>query len=122
MYWYNEGIIIEHEDRELENVRVLWHGQVGKSGDQLPHWRLEWSQVEAESSYPDDGLTLPTHGDFTSPNYPENYPNGLHLQKAIIVDEGYVVSISVKDFSMDHSSNHCTDYLEIKDGDGTLLG
>ena len=44
MYWYNEGIVIEHEDRELENVRVLWHGQVGKSGDQLPHWRLEWSQ------------------------------------------------------------------------------
>ena len=44
MYWYNEGIVIDHEDRELDNVRVLWHGQVGKSGDQLPHWRLEWSQ------------------------------------------------------------------------------
>ena len=87
-------------------------------------WRLEWSQVEAESSYPGDGLTLPMHGVITSPNYPENYPNGLHLQKAIIVDEGYVVSISVTDFSMDHSSisNSCTDYLEIKDGDGTLLG
>ena len=85
-------------------------------------WRVEWSQVEAESSYLDDGLSLPKQGYFTSPNYPNSYPNGLHLQKAIIVDEGYVVSISVKDFSMDHSSNHCTDYLEIKDGDGTLLG
>ena len=85
-------------------------------------WGLEWSQVEAESSYPDDGPSLPTQGDITSPNYPDNYPNGLHLQKTIIVDEGYLVHIRVTDFHMDSSSASCTDYLEIKDGDGTTLG
>ena len=84
-------------------------------------WRLEWSQVEAESSIPNEPTSLPTHGVITSPNYPEDYPNGLDFQKTIVVDKGYVVSISITDLGLDHSNEYCTDYLEIKDGDGTLL-
>ena len=83
------------------------HGETWCNGDCV------WIDHQCES--------VPKRSIITSPNYPDNYPNGLHIQKAITVDEGYVVRISLKDLSLDHSSAYVTDYLEIKDGDGTLL-
>ena len=56
----------------------------------------------------------------TSPNFPANYPNDLHERKTIEVAKGSVVNIHFTDFEVE--SKDQVDYLQITDGDGTLLG
>ena len=55
-----------------------------------------------------------------SPNFPRNYPNDLHERKTIKVAKGNVINIHFTDFNLESPDE--VDYLEITDGDGTLLG
>merc|ERR1712233_241784 len=64
--------------------------------------------------------SLPTSGEMTSPNFPSNYPNDLHERKTIEVAKGNVINIHFTDYELESPDQ--VDYLEITDGDGTLLG
>jgi len=64
--------------------------------------------------------SLPTSGEMTSPNFPSSYPNDLHERKTIEVAKGNVINIHFTDFELESPDQ--VDYLEITDGDGTLLG
>ena len=55
-----------------------------------------------------------------SPNFPSHYPNDLHERKTIEVAKGNVINIHFTDFNLESPDE--VDYLEITDGDGTLLG
>ena len=54
-----------------------------------------------------------------SPNFPRNYLNDLHESKTIEVAKGNVFNIHFTDFQLE---SEAVDYVEITDGDGTLLG
>ena len=69
---------------------------------------------------PGEPESLPRSGEMTSPNFPANYPNDLHERKTIEVAKGSVVNIHFTDFEVE--SKDQVDYLQITDGDGTLLG
>ena len=69
---------------------------------------------------PEEPESLPTSGEMTSPNFPSNYPNDLHERKTIEVAKGNVIHIHFTDYELEIP--HHVDYLEITDGDGTLLG
>ena len=69
---------------------------------------------------PEEPESLPTSGEMTSPNFPANYPNNLHERKTIEVAKGNVINIHFTDFEVERTDP--VDYLEITDGDGTLLG
>ena len=69
---------------------------------------------------PGEPESLPTSGEMTSPNFPANYPNDLHERKTIEVAKGNVINIHFTDFNLESPDE--VDYLEITDGDGTLLG
>ena len=56
----------------------------------------------------------------TSPNFPADYPNDLHERKTIEVAKGSVINIHFLDYELESPDQ--VDYLEITDGDGTLLG
>ena len=51
---------------------------------------------------------------------PANYPNDLHERKTIEVAKGSVINIHFTDYELESPDQ--VDYLEITDGDGTLLG
>ena len=55
-----------------------------------------------------------------SPNFPRNYVNDIHEWKTIEVAKGNVINIRFTDFNLESPDQ--VDYLEITDGDGTLLG
>ena len=69
---------------------------------------------------PEEPESLPTSGEMTSPNFPSNYPNDLHERKTIEVAKGNVINIHFTDYELESPDQ--VDYLEITDGDGTLLG
>ena len=69
---------------------------------------------------PEEPESLPTSGEMTSPNFPANYPNNLHERKTIEVAKGNVINIHFTDYELESPDQ--VDYLEITDGDGTLLG
>ena len=69
---------------------------------------------------PEEPESLPTSGLLQSPNYPSNYNNDLHQQKTIRVAEGNVIDIHFTDFELERPDQ--VDYVELTDGDGTLLG
>ena len=56
----------------------------------------------------------------TSPNFPANYPDNLHERKTIEVAKGSVINIHFTDYELESPDQ--VDYVEITDGDGTLLG
>merc|ERR1719234_2797455 len=64
--------------------------------------------------------TLPESGEMTSPNFPNDYPSGLHQRKTIQVAKGKVINIHFTDFEVEHPGQF--DYVEITDGDGSRLG
>merc|ERR1719193_2648614 len=74
----------------------------------------------AQGVLPDEPDSLPTSGVLTSPNFPSNYPNDLHERKTIEVAKGNVINIHFTDYELESPDQ--VDYLEITDGDGTLLG
>merc|ERR1712212_597695 len=74
----------------------------------------------AQGVLPDEPDSLPTSGEMTSPNFPSNYPNDLHERKTIEVAKGNVINIHFTDYELESPDQ--VDYLEITDGDGTLLG
>ena len=55
-----------------------------------------------------------------SPGFPSNYHNYIHERKTIKVAKGNVINIHFTDFNLESPDE--VDYLEITDGDGTLLG
>merc|ERR1712172_297122 len=59
-------------------------------------------------------------GHLTSPNFPANYPNGLHERKTIEVAKGNVIKIHFTDFDLERADE--VDYVEVIDGDGSFLG
>ena len=69
---------------------------------------------------PEEPESLPTSGVMMSPNFPANYPNDLHERKTIEVAKGSVINIHFTDYELESPDQ--VDYLEITDGDGTLLG
>jgi len=82
----------------------------------------------APGALPEEPETLPTRGEMASPNFPRNYANNLHERKTIEVAKGNVINIHFSDFELerarapDGSPSPAVDYVEITDGDGTLLG
>ena len=68
---------------------------------------------------PEEAESLPTSGEMASPNFPRNYLNDLHKRKTIEVAKGNVINIHFTDFELEDEQ---VDYVEITDGDGTLLG
>ena len=60
----------------------------------------------------------------TSPNHPNNYPNDLQKTNRIEVEEGLIVEMQFTAFDVESyswSSTCKTDYLTIKNGEGTTL-
>ena len=110
-------------------------------------WRLEWSQIESDpgldmrDSNPEE-TQLPTSGEITSPNFPSEYPNDLHLTRIIKVEEGSIIKIHFTHFDVydpDVTGHKCSpkpfckctghrqfteewkcsdDFVEIQDGEG----
>ena len=76
------------------------------------------SVVGALSEEPDQPEQ--TSGHLTSPNFPGNYPNGLHERKTIEVAKGNVIKIHFTDFDLERPDQ--VDYVDILDGDGSFLG
>ena len=74
---------------------------------------------------PEKPESLPTSGVLTSPNFPANYPLDLHERKTIEVAKGSVIKIHFTDFNLEVvgqlEGTEPVDYLEITDGDGTML-
>ena len=68
---------------------------------------------------PEEPENLPTSGSLSSPNFPSNYRNDLHERKTIEVAKGNVINIHFTDFELESPDQ--VDYVEITDGDGTLL-
>ena len=89
----------------------------GAPGDSKFTSKRESSRVGV---LPDEPQSLPTSGEMTSPNFPSNYPNDLHKRKTIEVAKGNVIHIHFTDYELESPDQ--VDYLEITDGDGTLLG
>ena len=69
---------------------------------------------------PEEPESLPTSGTLSSPNFPSKYPNNLHERKTIEVAKGNVINIHFTDFELESPDQ--VDYVEVTDGDGTLLG
>ena len=68
-------------------------------------------------------MSLPTSGEMASPNFPRNYANGIHERKTIEVAKGNVINIHFSDFELERPGpGGSVDYVEVTDGDGTLLG
>merc|ERR1712032_1380966 len=74
----------------------------------------------ASGVLPEEPESLPTSGVMTSPNFPAAYPNDLHERKTIEVAKGSVINIHFTDYELESPDQ--VDYLEVTDGDGTLLG
>ena len=78
-------------------------------------------QVKVAGVLLEDPETFPTSGYLTSPNFPLNYPNNLHQRRTIEVPKGSVVNIHFTDFEVESWSRTGPDYVELINGDGTLL-
>jgi len=65
-------------------------------------------------------LPPPTSGEMSSHNFPATSLNNLHERKTIEVAKGNVINIHFTDFYF--SPGDQGDYLQITDGDGTILG
>ena len=63
----------------------------------------------------------PTSGVMTSPNYPEKYPNDVHLTRTIVVPEGNIVTLLFTDFAVEKEYSTPVDYVIVTDGDDTRL-
>uniref|UniRef100_A0A673JSX7 CUB domain-containing protein n=1 Tax=Sinocyclocheilus rhinocerous TaxID=307959 RepID=A0A673JSX7_9TELE len=55
-------------------------------------------------------------GEFSSPNYPDNYPNNRECVYKIIVEVNMQIMLNVTDFELEGFSSCGFDYLEIRDG------
>ncbi|KAF4095682.1 cubilin isoform X1 [Onychostoma macrolepis] len=55
-------------------------------------------------------------GEFSSPNYPDNYPNSRECVFKIIVEVNMQIMLNVTDFELEGFSSCGFDYLEIRDG------
>ena len=66
-------------------------------------------------------LILFNTGEVTSPNYPNNYPNGLKKTQTIRVEEGLILALQFTAFDIEYDSDCYYDHLTITDGDGTTL-
>ena len=64
---------------------------------------------------------VPATGNVTSPNYPDNYPNGLERTETIQVEQGLILSLQFNAFNIQSHSTCRYDHLTITDGDGTTL-
>jgi len=74
----------------------------------------------AQGVLPEEPESLPTSGEMTSPNFPSDYPNDLHERKTIEVAKGNVINIHFTYYELERPDQ--VDYIEITDGDGSLLG
>merc|ERR1719365_55796 len=74
----------------------------------------------AQGVLPEEPESLPTSGEMASPNFPSDYPNDLHERKTIEVAKGNVINIHFTYYELERPDQ--VDYLEITDGDGSLLG
>ena len=90
-------------------------------------WGFRWFSIQVRPRFkyllgvlPEEPESLPTSGSLSSPNFPSNYANDLHERKTIEVAKGSVVNIHFTDFEVERKDQ--VDYLQITDGDGTLLG
>lgn len=60
------------------------------------------------------------HGKFTTPNYPQQYPNDINCRWNITVPTGYRVRLNFTQFEIE-STNYCMfDYVMVKLSNGTL--
>ena len=64
---------------------------------------------------------ITSSGTLSSPNFPSIYPNSHEKTEAILVKEGYLVKIKFVHFDVGKTFGCRGDYLEITDGDGTIL-
>lgn len=53
-------------------------------------------------------------GEFSSPNYPDNYPNNRECVFKIIVEVNMQIMLNVTDFELEGFSSCGFDYLEIR--------
>ena len=60
-------------------------------------------------------------GVFTSPNYPDNYPNNLDQTQTLQVQRGKMLRLEFTHFAVYWGSTCQYDYVKITDGDGTTL-
>jgi len=56
-----------------------------------------------------------------STNYPQQYPDNEDKEYPITVDEGHVVKITFTNFDIEPQSNCAFDWVQVLDGDGTIL-
>ena len=56
-----------------------------------------------------------------SPNYPNNYPNGLQQTNTIEVEEGLIIEMQFTAFDVESNSTCEYDHVTIKNGNGTTL-
>ena len=92
----------------------------GAQGDSSKFTNLHQGLSLLIGVLPEEPESLPTSGEMTSPNFPSNYPNDLHERKTIKVAKGNVINIHFTDYELESPDQ--VDYIEITDGDGTLLG
>merc|ERR1719365_573727 len=92
-----------------DTVHVLFRtdGSVTRRG-----WRLIWETVGGDGEE-----TLSKFGVLTSPDYPQNYPSHHDSEQEIHVAEGNTISMHFTNFNTERQY----DWVEINDGDGTLL-
>lgn len=63
-----------------------------------------------------------SNGVMTSPNFGKGaYPNNLHFEQTIQVDEGKTIKIHFTDFRIERCPYGSCDWVEINEGDGSRL-
>ncbi|KAM9673713.1 cubilin [Trichechus inunguis] len=55
-------------------------------------------------------------GTFTSPNFPNNYPNNWECIYRITVGTSQQIALHFTNFSLEEAIGHCVDFVEIRDG------
>ncbi|XP_004716072.1 cubilin [Echinops telfairi] len=55
-------------------------------------------------------------GTFTSPNYPNNYPDNRECIYRITVGTSQQIALHFTNFSLEEAFGHCADFVEIRDG------
>lgn len=63
----------------------------------------------------------PTSGTFSSKNFPSSYPINFDETKTIEVDSGRRIKVTFTAFSLEQGWNCVWDYLQVTDGDGSVL-
>lgn len=68
-----------------------------------------------------DEKIVARYGQFTTPNYPNEYPNDINCKWNITVPNGYLIQLNFTQFEIE-STNYCTfDYVKVK-GKNKMLG